>query len=197
MNLFRRPTPLKPTVKLPTFMAVLATGTCVMLAANAQVSPTAAVEAAPATTTVGDLLAGAPISTTEVPSTNSFQPATPWPLPENVSATAVSVPHNLLAFKGVEASARQLVGSDFDTWRSHFANKTETEVLPQGLLMSSGCLNPCDNQKSMIIVEPSTQKTYAAMVTSGKVAMWPSLMSWPDESIPALRQWLATATEDK
>ncbi len=192
MNLFRRPTPLKPTVNIPTFMAVLATGTCVMLVANAQVSPT--LENAP--TTVGELLAGTPISTTEVPSSNDFQPTTPWPLPENISATTVAIPHNLMAFKGVEASARMLVGADFDLWRSHFANKTETEVLPQGLLMSSGCLNPCDTQKSMLIVDSTTQKTYAAMVTAGKVAMWPSLMSWPDESIPALRQWLATATDE-
>ncbi|RYG61225.1 MAG: hypothetical protein EON60_04345 [Alphaproteobacteria bacterium] len=192
----RRTSPLKPTVNFPTFLAVLTTGTCVMLAANAQVSPT--VPAAEVSiTTVGELLAGTPISTTEIPSTNTFQPTAAWPAPENVSATAIAVPHDLLAFKGVEASARQLVGNDFDVWRSHFAKGMETEILQQGLIMSSGCLSPCDNQKSMLVVDPTTQKTYAAMVTSGKVAMWPSLMSWPDESIPALRRWLAMATDEK
>ena len=32
--------------------------------------------------------------------------------------------------------------------------------------------------------------------TEGKVAMWPSLMSWPDEAVPSLKEWLSDATDD-
>ncbi len=195
----RRPT-LKPTVNLPTFVAVLATGVCAVLAANAQVSSSLAIS----TTTVGSMgaalteaLAGPEISTTAIPLGNSFQPSTPWPPVTTISQTALTAPHDLLSYTGVESAARELMGADFPVWRSHFGEKTETDVLPQGMLMSSGCLNPCDTQKSLLIIDPATQKAYGAMVTAGKVAMWPSLMSWPDDSIPALKRWLAAATDDK
>jgi hypothetical protein len=172
---------------------VLVTGVTVALAANAQVSPTFGVS-------LTELLAGPEISTTEVPLSNSFQPTTPWPAVTTVSQTALQAPHDLLSFTGVEAAAKRLiVGADYPVWRSHFTDAAETDVLPQGLLMSNGCLKPCDTQKSLLIVNPMDQKVYGAMVTEGKVAMWPSLMSWPDDAIPALKRWLADATdhEDK
>lgn len=197
MKLTRRPTP-KPTVNLPTFIAVLATGICTVLAANAQVSASTGISGTVSSmgAALTEALAGPEISTTEIPFGNSFQPATPWPPVTTISQTALTAPHDLLSYTGVEASAKELMGTDYTVWRSHFGANTETDVLPQGLLMSSGCLNPCDTQKSLLIVDPTTHKVFGAMVTSGKVAMWPSLMSWPDDSIPALKRWLAAATDD-
>lgn len=208
MELPRRPSP-KPTVNFPALVAVICTGIAVVLTTNAQTSPTAAVTSATvpaeaptlgsALVSMTEILAGPAISTTAVPSTNSFQPTTPWPVVTTVSQTVLQSPHDLLTYAGVETAAQRMLGSDYASWSAHFnASTGETAVLPDsGLLMSTGCDKPCDSQKSLLIVDPISRKIYAAMVTPGKVAMWPSLMSWPDEAIPALKRWLASATDDK
>lgn len=205
MDLFRRSSP-KPTVNIPTFAALLCTGIAVVLTANAQTAPAVAsptIPQAPSTlgealVSVTDILAGPATASTTVPLSNSFQPTVPWPVVTTVSQTALQAPHDLLSYSGVEAAARSMVGSDYESWRSHFTVSTEaTSVLPNGMLMSSGCDNPCDSQKSLLIVDPATRKVFAALVTPGKAAIWPSLMSWPDESIPPLKRWLADATGDK
>lgn len=137
----------------------------------------------------------AALSPTTIPLSNAFQPSTPWPTVTDISQTVLQAPHDLLAYIGVETSARQLLAEDYTLWRSHLTTATETSVLPTGLLMANGCLKPqCDLHKSLLIVNPTTQKVYAAMVSNGRVAMWPSLMSWPDASVPALKDWLADAT---
>jgi hypothetical protein len=217
MESLRRPSS-KPTVHFPAFVAVLCTGIAVVLTTNAQPAqpaqsatvPVSSTSVSPSTilgsTTLGaalvsmtEILAGPPVSTTEVPASNAFQPTTPWPVTATVSQTVLQSPHDLLTYTGVESAVRNMVGADFDNWSKHFSSSTgETAILKDsGLLMSSGCEKPCDTQKSLLIVDPESRKVYAAMVTPGKVAMWPSLMSWPDEAIPALKRWLAAATDDK
>lgn len=148
-----------------------------------------------------NLLAGIGPSATEVPLTSTLQPTTPWPASSNISQTLLTTSHDLLAYVGIDTSARKMLGADYATWHAQFNNKAEGKALPQGgLLMATGCLQPeikakCNVQKSLLIADPSSQKIYAAMVTEGKVAMWPSLMSWPDEAVPSLKDWLADATD--
>lgn len=194
-------TPRRTTLLVTTF------ATCVTvalsLAVTTEAQTTSPTQPAASETLTGSIsnaisnaLSGPEASTTTVPLSNSFVPATPWPPVTTISQTALQAPHDLLAYTGVEAAASKQLGHDFGTWRNHFTNAAETEILPHGMLMSSGCLKPCDMHKSLLIVSPETQKVYAAMVTEGKVAMWPSLMSWPDDAIPSLKSWLAAATDN-
>lgn len=173
------------------------TGLATVMAAtqlNAQSAtiPAANAEALPVT---GGLEAA--MSPTTIPLTGAIVPTTPWPVVMDISQSVLATPHDLFAYGGVENAARHLLNGDYTMWRSHFEGKTETSVLPTGLLLANGCLKPdCNFHKSLLIVNPATQKVYAAMVTRGKVAMWPSLMTWPDAAVPSLKTWLADATDD-
>jgi hypothetical protein len=196
-------TPRRTTLLVTTF------ATCVTVALALSSSPEAESASptppAPVSTTqslagsissaISEALTGTEPSSTEIPLTNSFQPATPWPMPTTVSQTILQAPHNLLAYSGVDSVARQMLGLDFSQWRSQLGENPETNILPGNLLLSSGCLNPCESQKSMLVVNSATHRIYAAMVSNGKLSMWPSLMSWPDEAIPSLKSWLAEAAE--
>lgn len=136
-------------------------------------------------------------SSTIAPLSNSFLPGTPWPALLDISQTVLAPQHDLLSYAGVETQAKHLLGDEYEQWASHFGGKSQPKPLESGLLMANGCLAPnCSLHKSLLIVSPVNQKVYAAMVTKGKVAMWPSLMSWPDDAIPTLKTWLAAATDD-
>lgn len=163
--------------------------------ANAQTAPETAVLG---THTDVSTTAGLAESTSSsiAPLISSFQPTTPWPPHSYVSESTLTHQPDLLAYTGIDAQARKLLDSDYTQWVSHFSGNTPAKPLSGGLLMASACLTPnCDVRKSLLIVDPMSQKVFAAMVTEGKVAMWPSLMSWPDQSIPTLKSWLAAATD--
>ena len=185
------------TVALSVAVTSEAEGTSpTVVSTTAPVTPTQSI-AGTITTAISDALTGAEPSTTSIPLTNAFQPTTPWPVVTTVSQTVLQAPHNLLTYSGVEAATRQMLGVEFSTWRAQFGTNAETKILPQGLLYSSGCVANCDSQKSLLFVNPANQRVYAAMVSGGKLSMWPSLMSWPDESIPTLKSWLADATDEQ
>lgn len=132
-----------------------------------------------------------------MPLTSTLQPTTPWPV---ATSQTIAVPqHNLLAYEGVDMAVKGLLNGDYAVWKSHFADEDAMTMQPvPGMMMLSGCTkDQCDMHKSLLVVNPATQKVYAAMVTEGKMAMWPSLMAWPDEAIPALKTWLADATDGK
>lgn len=143
-----------------------------------------------------NILTGSQPSSTEVPLTSQLQPTTPWPVPATITQTLKTTSEDLLAYEGIDAAARKMLGADYAIWHVQFNSKAEAVALPQsGLLMATGCLQPrCNMQKSLLIADPTNQKIYAAMVTEGKVAMWPSLMSWPDAAVPTLKDWLSDAT---
>ena len=197
-------TPRNTALLVATFATCITAALSVAVTSEAEGTSPATATAASATQTmagsitraISDALTGTEPSTTSIPLSNILQPTTPWPTLTTVSQTILQASHNLLAYSGVEASARQMLGMDYSQWRSHYTENAETKVLPQGLLYSSGCGSNCDSQKSLLFVNPTNRRIYAAMVSGGKLSMWPSLMSWPDESIPTLKAWLSDATDD-
>lgn len=176
---------------------VIATATASLaLFANAQSTPESpSGTLADVSNTVG--LTDTVVTPTVAPLSSALQPITPWPASLDVSDTTLPPAHDLLSYSGVDAQARKLLGADYTRWVSHFNGETKPKMLPQGLLIANGCVAPdCELHKSLLVVSPTDQKVYAAMVTRGRVAMWPSLMSWPDDAIPTLKTWLAAATDD-
>ncbi len=119
-----------------------------------------------------------------------LQPAALWPQPGAAPA------FGLLDYPGVAAAAQTLLTDEYPDWLTMLGEKPEAQTLPQNLLQATGCLQPCESQKSLLIVNPQQQQVYVAMVEEGQVIMRPSLMSWPDAAITPLKKWLATSTHN-
>ena len=125
-----------------------------------------------------------------LPLETRLQPAAAWPQPGTAPA------FGLLEYPGVVAAAQTLLSEEYPDWRSMLTTSAEAQTLPQNLLQATGCLQPCEMQKSLLIVNPEQQQVYVAMVEAGQVIMRPSLMTWPDAAITPLKKWLATPTHN-
>lgn len=168
--------------------SVMAAGVAGVLVANAEeVSPTAAVMEEGAGTAINpaEVHMTAGMSTEVSPLQAQLQPVPAWP------EAGAEPQFPLLDYTGVAETVRGLMPDKYEAWLAYLGTEAATQTLPQNLLQATGCMEPCDMRKALLIVNSAKQEAYVAMVEEGRVLMRPSLMSWPDEAIAPLKKWLA------